>query len=153
MNKNNTTGSLKSPGLGTFANAHIPISNATWSATTTYTVASAFVIRFECEISEMDLQDKLFQCNYDGDYDFDWDTTYYVNNKKVLTQDVWNANKYGFSAVKRERIHMDGLIDMHYIDDNNHRTNYRARFIQGMMIIIRKVDNSEDNNGEENNSD
>ena len=96
------------------------------------------------------MQDKIFECNYDGDYDFDWGTTYRVNDKKILTRNVWNTNKYGFYTVKRERVPVDGLIDMRYINDNNCRTDYRARFIYGMMIIIREV---EDNNVKEDNSD
>ena len=108
-------------------------------------------LRFECEIPDFELQDKIFHITTPSDNINplqQWSESYYVNTDKILIRSSIETNNCGYKELIRKCVNYDGLMDMCYVDNDSHKTEYRARFLQGIMIALRKV-----NNGEENNSD
>ena len=157
MKKNNKVSSI---GISFPVLVNVGITNPIWTHSSVSSAASYTTdtylnytpcLRFECEIPDFELQDKIFQITIPSDNDNPlqhWVDSYYINTDKILTHSHIETNNCGYKELIRECVNYDGLMDMHYIDDDNHKTEYHARFLQGIMVALRKV-----NNGEENNSD
>ena len=100
-------------------------------------------IRFECELPDDALQNKIFQFPQDSSLGLG---DYYVNARRYLMSSVSTVNNSGYKTFITNKINYSGLIHPCYIDSNGDKVEYSVRFMSGYMAVIRKVEDGKENN-------